>query len=87
LPYQWRQELKEVEINVPIPPGARGKDLSVIIQKKKLTVGLKGQEPILSGELCKEVKVEESSWTVREWLLIVSFSGSLIPSKRTKKSS
>jgi len=66
LPYQWRQELGEVEINVPVPPGTRGKDLVVNIQKKKLSVGLKGQEPIINGELCKEIKIEESNWTLQD---------------------
>ncbi|EKM83925.1 hypothetical protein AGABI1DRAFT_96886 [Agaricus bisporus var. burnettii JB137-S8] len=64
LPYQWRQELGEVEISVAVPPGTRGKNLVVIIQKKRLSVGLKGEEPILNGELCKEIKVEESNWTL-----------------------
>jgi len=36
------------------------------MQKKKLNVGIKGLEPILSGELCKEIKVEESTWTIRK---------------------
>lgn len=67
LPYQWRQELGEVEISVAVPPGTRGKNLVVIIQKKRLSVGLKGEEPILNGELCKEIKVEESNWTLRAW--------------------
>lgn len=66
LPYQWKQELGEVEIIVPVPSGTRGKDLSVIIQKKKLSVGLKGQDPILDGELCKEIKVDDSSWTLQD---------------------
>jgi len=66
LPYQWRQELGEVEINIPVPVGTRGKNLVVIIQKKKLVIGLKGQEPILDGELCKEIKVEESNWTLQD---------------------
>ncbi|KXN90080.1 Nuclear movement protein nudC [Leucoagaricus sp. SymC.cos] len=71
LPYQWRQELKEVEINVPVPSGTRGKDLSVIIQKKKLSVGIKGQDPILMGELCKEIKVDESSWTLQDQKIVL----------------
>jgi hypothetical protein len=65
LPYQWRQELGEVEISVGVPAGTRAKDLVVTIQKKKLIVGLKSQTPIMSGELCKEIKVEESNWTLR----------------------
>ena len=27
-------------------------------------MGLKGKEPILDGELCKEIKIEDSTWTV-----------------------
>ena len=38
--------------------------MNVKILKKKLSVGLKGKEPILDGELCKEIKIEESTWTV-----------------------
>jgi hypothetical protein len=49
---------------VPIPKGTRARDLIVKIVKKKLSVGLKNKEPILDGELCKEIKVEESTWTV-----------------------
>jgi hypothetical protein len=64
LPYTWKQELGEVDIVVPVPKGTRARDLSVVIQKKKLSVGLKGQEKIIEGELCKEIKVEESTWTL-----------------------
>ncbi|PPQ87030.1 hypothetical protein CVT25_000007 [Psilocybe cyanescens] len=66
LPYSWTQELGEVDVTVPVPQGTRGKDLAIIIDKKKLSVGLKGHEPIMSGELCKEVKVEDSTWTVQD---------------------
>jgi hypothetical protein len=85
LPYQWKQELAEVEISVPVPPGTRGKDLSVVIQKKKLSVGLKGMDPILAGELCKEIKVEESNWTLREQLCILVVLPLSTCLQRTKK--
>ncbi|OSX67510.1 hypothetical protein POSPLADRAFT_1176355 [Postia placenta MAD-698-R-SB12] len=66
LPYKWGQELGEVDIVVPVPKGTRGKDLGVVIQKKKLSVGLKGKEPIMAGELCKDIKVEDSTWTLED---------------------
>ncbi|KAG7450576.1 nuclear movement protein nudC [Guyanagaster necrorhizus] len=66
LPYTWTQELSEVDIVVPIPKGTRGRDVSVTIQKKKLSVGLKGKEKILDGELCKEIKVDDSTWTLQD---------------------
>ncbi|KAI6133019.1 nuclear movement protein nudC [Pisolithus croceorrhizus] len=66
LPYRWTQELGDVDITVPVPKGTRGRDLLVVIQKKKLSVGLKGKDPILAGDLCKEIKVEDSTWTLED---------------------
>lgn len=51
-------------MTIPVPQGTRGRDLTVEIKKKKLKVGLKGKEPILDGELCKEVKTDDSTWTL-----------------------
>jgi hypothetical protein len=53
-----------VDVTVPVPKGTRGKDLDVKIGKKSLSVGLKGKEKILEGELCKEIKIEDSTWTL-----------------------
>ena len=78
LPYQWTQILGEVDITVPVPPGTRGRDLNVVIQKNKLSVGLKGQEKILDGELCKEIKVDDSTWTLRASIISITNSGNLI---------
>jgi hypothetical protein len=85
LPYRWRQELGEVEISAAVPAGTRGKDLVVTIQKKRLSVGLKGQTPILNGELCKEIKVEESNWTLREWIQYSALSMSSFHLQRIKR--
>lgn len=64
LPYRWRQELGEVDVTVPVPKGTRGKDLNVQIKKTYLSVGFKGKEPILAGDLAKDIKVDESTWTL-----------------------
>ncbi|KAK0478210.1 nuclear movement protein nudC [Armillaria novae-zelandiae] len=66
LPYTWTQELTELDLVVPVPKGTRARDLLVVIQKKKLSVGLKGKEKILDGELCKEIKVDDSTWTLQD---------------------
>lgn len=58
------QTLGELEIRLQVPPGTSGKDLTVLIKKKALTVGLKKQDPLLDGELPKDIKVEESTWTL-----------------------
>ncbi|KAJ3538087.1 hypothetical protein NM688_g6571 [Phlebia brevispora] len=70
LPYTWKQQLGDVDIEVPVPKGTRGRDLNVVIQKKKLSVGLKGKEPIMAGELCKDIKVDESTWTLEDQQIV-----------------
>ncbi|TFK41217.1 nuclear movement protein nudC [Crucibulum laeve] len=66
LPYTWNQELGEVDLVVRVPKGTRARDLTIVLQRKKLSVSLKGQEPIMAGELCKEIKVDDSTWTVED---------------------
>ncbi|EKM61109.1 uncharacterized protein PHACADRAFT_247489 [Phanerochaete carnosa HHB-10118-sp] len=66
LPYTWKQQLSDVDIEIPVPKGTRSRQLDVVIHKKKLSVGLKGQEPIMAGGLCKEIKVEDSAWTLED---------------------
>ncbi|KAM6498060.1 nuclear movement protein nudC [Amanita muscaria] len=66
LPYSWTQELGDVDVTVTVPRGTRARDLSITIEKKKLSIGLKSKEPIMAGELCKEIKVEDSTWTLQD---------------------
>ncbi|CAG8534430.1 365_t:CDS:2 [Paraglomus occultum] len=66
LPYKWKQTLQDVDVTVPVPNGTRGKDVDVIIKKNHLTVGLKGKEPIIKGELSKDVRTEECTWTIED---------------------
>ncbi|KAG9301670.1 hypothetical protein G9A89_016741 [Geosiphon pyriformis] len=66
LPYRWKQTLPDVDITVSVPKGTRSRDLVVTIKKKHLTVGLKGKPFIIDGELCKEIKVEDSTWTIED---------------------
>jgi HSP20 family molecular chaperone IbpA len=46
-PYQWKQTLQDVDVTYKLPKGIRGKDLDIKIQRTKIKVGIKGQEPIL----------------------------------------
>lgn len=68
LPYKWTQTLNDVDITVPVPVGSKSRDLVVEIKKGSIKVGLKGREPILAGELCKEIKVDDSTWTLGKLL-------------------
>jgi hypothetical protein len=38
LPYRWSQDLANVTVNVDLPKGTRGKDLTVVMEKRKLKV-------------------------------------------------
>ncbi|KAI7877418.1 CS-domain-containing protein [Lichtheimia hyalospora FSU 10163] len=64
LPYKWRQTLQDVDVTIPVPKGTRGRDLQVELKKKYIKVALKGQSPLIEGELCKEIKVDDSTWTI-----------------------
>ena len=64
--YVWTQQLAEVTVNVLVPVGTRSRDLVVDIGKKRLRVGLKGQPPMVDGELHKPVKVDDSFWTLED---------------------
>lgn len=48
LPYKWTQTIGDLDITVEVPGNLKGKDLNVEIKKKKLLVGVKGQEPIIN---------------------------------------
>lgn len=56
-------------MTIPVPAGSRSRDLVVEIKKKNLKVGVKGKPLIIEGELCKEVKLDDSTWTLGAFLL------------------
>lgn len=70
LPYSWRQTLSDVDVTVPVPEGSRSRDLTVELKRGSIKVGVKGKEPILSGPLCKEIKVDDSTWTLGEYSFV-----------------
>ncbi|OJD36793.1 nuclear movement protein [Diplodia corticola] len=64
LPYQWTQTIQDVDITTTIPATLRARDLDVVISKTKLKVAIKGQDPIIDGELSKPIHADESTWTL-----------------------
>uniref|UniRef100_A0A7N0SYQ5 CS domain-containing protein n=1 Tax=Kalanchoe fedtschenkoi TaxID=63787 RepID=A0A7N0SYQ5_KALFE len=64
--YSWTQTLQEVTINVPVPPGTKSRTIVCDIKKKHLKMGLKGQPPIIEGELYENVKVDDSFWSLED---------------------
>jgi hypothetical protein len=64
--YVWAQSLSELTVTVPVPIGTKLKMLDVDIKNKRLRVGIKGQPPLIDGELHKRVIVDDSLWTLED---------------------
>lgn len=64
--YSWTQSLPEVTVNVPVPPGTKSRFITCEIKKNHLKVGLKGQPPIIDGELHKPVKPDDCFWSLED---------------------
>jgi len=64
LPYKWSQTIGDLDITVPVPANLKGRDFDVVISKTKLKVAVKGQSPIIDGELPHPIHPDESTWTL-----------------------
>lgn len=62
--YRWGQTLEELTVYIYLPDNVTSKQLDVQMKSKHLKVGLKGQPPIIDGELHKKIKGEDSLWTL-----------------------
>jgi hypothetical protein len=72
LPYSWKQTLMEVDIVVhSLPKGIKSRQVDVEIKKNFIKVGLKGEEPVMRGELSRAIKVEESTWLINDGQLSI----------------
>lgn len=71
--YTWTQTLQEVEVRVPFRlPKLKSRDVICIITKKHLKVGLKNQPLIIDSDFPKEIKGEESFWTLNNGTLTLN---------------
>ncbi|CAD6339727.1 unnamed protein product [Miscanthus lutarioriparius] len=64
--YSWTQQLPEVNVTIPVPQGTKSRFVVFDIKKNHLKVGLKGQPPIIDGELYKPVKVDDCFWSIED---------------------
>ncbi|TPP53505.1 CS domain family protein [Leishmania donovani] len=70
--YIFSQSLQEAEVRVPLPAvNVKGKQVSIVITSSHLTVGMKGQPPIVDGELYSKVRAEECMWTIEDGHTVV----------------
>ncbi|RDX81451.1 Protein BOBBER 2, partial [Mucuna pruriens] len=64
--YSWTQTLQEVNVSVPVPTGTKSRFVICDIKKNHLKVGLKGQPPIIDGELHASVKPGDCYWSIED---------------------
>ncbi|OAR01168.1 hypothetical protein LLEC1_07673 [Akanthomyces lecanii] len=64
LPYKWTQTIGELDVTFTVPGNMKSRDLVVEIKKLKLTAGIKGQEPVINGDLPHAILVDDSTWTL-----------------------
>ncbi|KAF2691713.1 CS-domain-containing protein [Lentithecium fluviatile CBS 122367] len=64
LPYKWTQTIKELDVTIPVDGKYKGRDLDVKITRTHLKVAVKGQEPIVDGDLPHPIHVDDSTWTL-----------------------
>jgi CS domain/N-terminal conserved domain of Nudc. len=80
--YTWTQTLSELSVSIPVPNGTRGKDVSVVLNKNQLRVGLLSQirsipkgsgteSWIVDSALTKAIVVDDSFWTIEDGNRIV----------------
>uniref|UniRef100_H2Y4J2 Nuclear migration protein nudC n=1 Tax=Ciona savignyi TaxID=51511 RepID=H2Y4J2_CIOSA len=64
--YSWTQTLEEIELRLPFKVNfpVRGRDVICNVDRKHIKIGLKGHPLIIDGETPKEVKTEETYWTI-----------------------
>jgi hypothetical protein len=53
IPYKWTQTLAEATLSIPVPEGTRARDVNCKITATHLTVGLKGQPPLIDVRLVR----------------------------------
>ena len=60
----------EVEFQIRIPFkvtfAIKSRDVVVVIDKNHLKVGLKGQPPVIDGELAHAIKVDDATWVIED---------------------
>jgi hypothetical protein len=60
--YTWAQTDTEVTITMPVEREIKGKDIVFKLSPNSLVLGIKGQKPVIEGELFCLTKPDDSTW-------------------------
>uniref|UniRef100_A0AC34QHL9 CS domain-containing protein n=1 Tax=Panagrolaimus sp. JU765 TaxID=591449 RepID=A0AC34QHL9_9BILA len=71
--YQWTQTLAEIEMRVPMKASfpLKGSHIICTVNKRHLVVGLKGEKPILDGQLSEDIKPDSFTWVIEDKKIVV----------------
>lgn len=69
--YSFTQTDNEIVVLVPVPIGTTSKQLKVEVSTLKLHISVRGETAVLSGELYKPIKAEDSTWSLEDKKLLV----------------
>ena len=65
--YGWHQDSEKVVVDAPIPPRIKAKDVAFELTPTALTLGVKGQPPLIDRRsLASTVKPDDSLWMIEE---------------------
>lgn len=60
--FTWTQTDHDITINMPVEKQIKGKDVVFNLTGSSLTLGIKGQAPVIDGELLNLTKPDDSTW-------------------------
>ncbi|KAL5707721.1 transcriptional coactivator [Ranunculus cassubicifolius] len=64
--YSWTQTQHEATVIVPVPQGTKSRSVVCEVKKNHIKIGLKGEAPVVDGELFDSVKVEDCFWSLED---------------------
>ncbi|EQB44711.1 CS domain-containing protein [Colletotrichum gloeosporioides Cg-14] len=64
LPYKWQQTIADVDVTFSVPGNYKSRDLVIDLKKNTISAGVKGQDPIIKGDLPHAIIVDDSTWTL-----------------------
>jgi hypothetical protein len=65
--YDWHQDSEKVVVDAPIPAGIKAKHVAFELTPTALTLGVKGQPPLIDAEaLASTVKPDDSLWMIED---------------------
>jgi hypothetical protein len=71
--YMWKQTTEEVEVNVPLPDGTRGKQCKVKFGNRSLNIDvITGNIALSFPKLYGMIHADDSLWTVQDNVLVVT---------------